>query len=157
MAKTKGLKVSLDVFQQTIDLNEITGKPVNKDANLQTEMAQAIVDYIVERASKGRGIGGEKLKSPYSPSYAASLDFKAAGKSKSKVDMTLTGDMLSSVEPIEIKGKKVVIGIADDSQIPKAYNHQVGDTLPKRPWFGVTEEEILENVIPKFKKDLNEL
>lgn len=161
----KAPKVSLSQFEQEIDLGEFfEDVDFSRAGSLKDEIAQAIIDLIVSRTEAGDGIrisaNGQgrpvKLKSPYSDEYEKSLPFKAAGKSKNKVNMTLTGDMLASVEVLQTKGNKIKIGIADDDQIPKAYNHQVGDTVPERPWFGISKDE-LDSILGEFEDDIERL
>jgi hypothetical protein len=155
MAKTTGMKVSLSEVSQFVDLKKITGVDVGKDKKLMREIAQECIDYIKERTEKGLALGGqEKLKSPYSPDYAKSQAFNAAGKSKSKVNMRLSGDMLESIDIEEETNTGFKIAIVDEDQVPKAFNHQVGDTVPRRAFFGITAEELKTKILPKFKNDL---
>jgi hypothetical protein len=53
--------------------------------------------------------------------------------------------MLDSLT-FEVTGTKVIIGIFDSDQAPKAYNHNTGDTLPMRQ-FIPTEDQT-------FKRDI---
>ncbi len=99
-----------------------------------------LIDRMLSRVEGGIGYGGTKLKSPYSKKYAETLEFKAAGKSRSDVNMKLTGDMLAAVN-VKSEGNKVVLYV-DEGEVPKAYNHLTGDTVPKRNWFGFTDSEL---------------
>lgn len=146
-------KTTLSKFQQEIDLDEIFGVDLSEDESLKEAIGQKIIDSMLERVGDGRGIGGIKLKAPYSKVYTETLEFKAAGKSRGRVNMELTGDMLAAVDVISTDGNKIVIGIDDGDQIPKAYNHQVGDTLPKRPFFGFTKAELVK-ITSSFKSKI---
>lgn len=84
------------------------------DDDAQT-VAEEILNFIVERTKKGYGSDGEKFPG-YSPSYKASDAFKLGGKS-SKVDLTLSGEMLDSLEVLEAKRGKIVFGYAKDSDM----------------------------------------
>lgn len=141
-------KVTLNKIEQEIDLEELFGVDLSEDESLKEAIGQVMLDKMLERVGEGKGIGGVKLKSPYSKVYTETLEFKAAGKSRSKVNMSLTGDMLSAINIVSTDGNKIVLGIEDD-QVEKAYNHQVGDTVPKRPFFGFTKEE-LKDIKKKF-------
>lgn len=147
-------KVTLEEVSQQIDLNKLVGSDISEDEQLVLKIGQKIIDYIEERVDDGLGYGRTKLKSPYSDAYANSLNFKAAGKSQSDVNMKLSGDMMASIDIIEVNGSKITIGIDDPDQVPKAFNHQTGDTVPKRPFFGVTNDELKQYVLSEFKDEI---
>lgn len=146
-------KATLEKLSQTINLNEVIGSDISGDEKLVSKIGQAIIDYMDTRVEDGLGLGRKKLKSPYSKDYSESLNFKAAGKSKGHVNMRLSGDMMASVDILETIGSKVTIGIEGD-QAPKAFNHQTGDTLPKREFFGVTKDEIKKYILDEFKDEI---
>lgn len=148
MAKFEGLTESIDDVSQEIDLEKYLGKAVQYAPEVKESIAQDIIDLILGRTEQGYDRDYKKLKSPYSDSYAKSLAFKVAGKSKNEVNMKLFGDMLGSLDLIKETRTKITIGFRDQDQIPKAYNHNVGDTLPKRPFFGVSNSDIEEIVEP---------
>ena len=157
MAKAVGsLKASLDELSQTINLSKEAGVDLSNDPVLVNEIGQEIIDYMVDRAKDGRGLGGEKLKSPYSKEYSESLEFKAFGKSRNEVNMTLTGDMLGAIDIADDSADRLKIAIVEDDQVPKAYNHQVGDTVPRRTFFGLTKEE-LDEVLSNYKDEFNQI
>lgn len=147
-------KVTLEEVSQEIDLNKLVGSDISEDEQLVLKIGQKIIDYMEERVDDGLGYGRTKLKSPYSDAYSESLNFKAAGKSKTDVNMKLSGDMMASIDIIEVNGSKVTIGIDDPDQVPKAFNHQTGDTVPRRPFFGVTNEELKQYVLSEFKDEI---
>ena len=149
-----GIKLSQSKVTQTIDLNEVVGSDISSDEVLVTKIGQAIIDYMEERVDDGLGLGRVKLKSPYSKSYSESLDFIAAGKSRNDVNMKLSGDMMGSIDLIKTDGSVITIGIDDPDQAPKAFNHQTGDTVPKRPFFGVTKKELKDYVLKEFKDEI---
>ena len=160
----KSPKVTKSTIEQEIDLGEIFGIDATDAPALKNALAQAIIDHIVSRTQDGKGMRfggygsgtGLKLKSPYSKEYQESLEFKAAGKKATEVNMTLTGDMLASLDVISTRGNKIKIGISDDLQILKAFNHITGDTVPERPWFGVNRDE-LEQIGGNFSSDFSRL
>lgn len=147
-------KATLDKVSQTINLNEVVGSDISSDEKLVSKIGQAIIDYMDQRVEDGLGYGRKKLKSPYSKSYASSLNFTAAGKSKNHVNMRLSGDMMSSIDLLDTSGAEITLGI-EGSEAPKAFNHQTGDTVPKREFFGVTKDEIKKYVLDQFKDDIN--
>jgi len=153
-------------IEQTIDLKKEFGVDFTGARAVKESIAQAIIDKIVSRTKSGRGMkfNGEKgkevkLKSPYSKMYAGSQDFKAFGKKKSKVNLTLTGDMLESIDIKSIKGNELVIGIVERVEKKKAYAHSTGKEndsklkMPQRPFFGVNSKE-LTAIKNKFSSEI---
>lgn len=149
-----GIVVTKSKLTQTIDLNDVVGSDISSDEVLVNRIGQAIIDFMDDRSLDGKGFNGQKLKAPYSDSYADSLNFKASGKSKNDVNMRLSGDMMGSIDLLKVDGSKLVIGIDDPDQAIKAFNHQTGDTVPKRPFFGVSSEELKKKILPEFKKEI---
>lgn len=135
---------------QTIDLSQFLDADYTEADKLS--IGQKLIDKMVERVESGQGLKFDeranatkvKLKSPYSKMYVDSVDFKAAGKAKNKVNMQLTGDMLADITVEPLDGAKVKITFNDETQIAKAYNHMIGDTVPQRPFFGVTKSDVKE-------------
>jgi len=156
------LKVKKNNVEQTINLKEEFGIDFSGKDELKQLMGQAIIDKIIKRTASGKGVSlsangsgrSVKLKSPYSKSYTKSEDFLAAGKSKNKVNMELTGDMMGLIDIKKISGNSITIGWNDADENPKAFNHMTGDTVPKRPFFGVSNKE-LKDIKSKFKDDLD--
>lgn len=156
------LTIKQDQFEQEIDLNEFIDGDISNDAELVREIAQGLIDYMVARVEAGKGIGGVDLaEQSYSQTYSKSLKFAAASKGK-KVNMTLTGDMLRSIDLLSEDGSVVVIGIEDETERAKAYGHQTGfrnhPTIKKakpRRFFGLTSGEI-EKVLKEFKSQISE-
>jgi hypothetical protein len=141
---------------QRFNLKEMFGVDVSDSPEVKRAIAQAIIDVILERTENGLAKGGKRsLKAPYSDEYAASLPFKANGKSKGKVNMTLNGDMLGLLDMIDETPNTITIGWVDEKENLKAYNHNVGDTVPKRDFFGLTKGEIKE-ITQRFKSEVQE-
>lgn len=90
--------------------------PSRYDSEDAEIIAEEILNFIVERTKKGVGSDGKKFPE-YSSEYINSFDFKAAGKSKGKVDLTLSGEMLDSIEIIEAKKGKIVYGYSSDNEM----------------------------------------
>lgn len=158
-----GIVVDESEISQTLDFNKLTGVDVSSDKVLMRAMAQAIIDYHKTRADNNKGLDGQALKSPYSKAYRTSLDFAAAGKSASDVNMQLSGDMLGSLDILYESGSKIKIGVSDESVLPRAYGHQSGFKghpnesamrQYKREWFGVTEKEAKEIILKEFGSEL---
>jgi phage gpG-like protein len=156
------------IVEQEIDLSDVFDVDLSEADGLKEALGQAIIDHMAKRAqggdgvlidSKGKGTP-KKLKSPYSDDYEDSLEFKAAGKSKGDVNMTLTGDMLASMDVISTDGSTLVIGFSDSEQAAKAHGHMTGANgsgrLPKREFFGISRDE-LEDIAKEFEADIQAL
>jgi len=76
------------------------------DDDAQT-VAEELLSFIVDRSKKGQGSDGEVFPD-YSASYRASNAFKIARKGK--VNLTLSGEMLDSLQILSAKKGKIVIG-----------------------------------------------
>lgn len=133
-----------------IDLSELFGLPVENSA-LREAIGGRIIEKIVERTQGGEDLSGRPFKG-YSKSYMESLAFKVFGKSKD-VDLTLSGDMLASMQVVDTNPRKLTIGFPDSTENAKAFNHNTGDTLPKREFFGIRDEE-LEEIREEFQEDV---
>lgn len=148
--KLKGLTLKQDEVSQEFDLNQILGIDVSDDDGLTEAVGQFIIDKIVERTKSGRAVDGSKF-AKYSESYKDSLEFKAFGKS-SKVDMELSGEMLSTLTIISSKNGKIKVGWSDSENNAKAYGNITGmeghptleGVTPARNFFGMTAAEIAE-------------
>lgn len=75
----------------------------------RTELADLIIEHIVDRTQRGVDKDGKRFPG-YSKSYIKSLDFQNAGKSRSKVDLTLSGDMLAALTLLSEKKGALRIG-----------------------------------------------
>jgi hypothetical protein len=125
-------KYSLDEISQVIDLSEILGRQPS-EVELK-QFSDDAIELIIERTQSGEDINGRRFKE-YSKEYA-----ELKGTSRSSVDLTLMGDMLLGIQAEQDRGR--IRLFMEPDQVPKAYNHNVGDTLPKRTFFGLTDSEI---------------
>ena len=134
MAKLAGKKtISQDEMSQEINLKRYLGRAPTQDEKML--FAELAIEQINQRTLDGKTIHNGKFKK-YSAEYA---DKK--GVSRDSVDLFLEGNMLDSVTADFDSGNKVKFFINDDLDTKKGYNHHIGDTLPKRPWFGITTDE----------------
>ena len=125
---------------QEFDLSDVFDVEFDLPGDLVSNIAQDIIDRIVERTEDGKAIHGRNLRRPYSKAYKESDEFKDFGKTN-KVNMTLTGRMLDDIDIIEENGNSFKVGFTELIQNKKAYNHNTGDTTTKRPFFGVSKKE----------------
>lgn len=73
------------------------------------ELADLVIEHIIDRTNRGIDKNGSKFPG-YSKDYVKSLDFKIAGKSKGKVNLQLSGDMLAALDLLNHKKGAIVIG-----------------------------------------------
>jgi hypothetical protein len=94
-----------------------------------SEIADYVKTEILQYVGSGASpVSGGPWKKTLSPEYKK-IKEKISGQAIANLE--LTGDMLDALEAKVVDGK-IQVGIWDGSQVPKAYNHNVGDTLPQR-------------------------
>lgn len=155
-------KITKKEVSQKFNLSEIFERDFRNDPELRDFVGQAIIDKIIDRTESGKGIGGNKsLKKPYSKSYSESQEFIDNGKSRNSIDMTLTGSMLDDIDIVDKTTNTIKIGFTEELETLKAYNHNIGDTVPKRPFFGLSKSEVkqikkeLKNKVKSLPKKTN--
>jgi hypothetical protein len=152
MAKVVGIKPTINQGEvsNTIDLEQVFGAKIS-DTDTRRLIAESLIEKIVKRTESGKDVNGKGF-AKYSKEYVDSLEFKAYDKSAGKINMKLTGSMLASVDVLDDSSTKIKIGI-DNEDAPKAFNHQTGDTVKKREFFGVTQKDI-DEVKKEFTSDI---
>jgi hypothetical protein len=150
-------KISENEVSQKINLKVALGQLSNVP-EIREAFFQAVVDKMVERTELSRDING-KIFDKYSKSYKNSLAFNVFGKTN-KVNMTLTGDMLGSIDKIDESRDTMTVGITGDENIIKAFAHITGfkghptldGKVKPRDFFGITEKEI-ETITKDFEPE----
>jgi hypothetical protein len=115
-------------------------------------IAQEVIEFIIARTKQGKD-KNNKTFSGYSDQYKKSLDYKIAGKPKSgrPVDLTLSGEMLNSIELLNDSKGSLVIGFdkSDTELNDKVEGNRLGtygSTTPirgkKRDFLGITQEDL---------------
>lgn len=124
---------------QKFNLKELLGySPTDEQKRLFYELA---VTKMVNRTADGKDIDGNEFE-PYSEAYA-----EKKGVSRNSVDLILEGDMLSSFEQSLERRNIIKIKVEQGLQTLKSYNHNVGDTLPRRTYFGFNDESDIEDIV----------
>lgn len=130
----------------------------NFDFSTRQEIGREIIRYIQDRTKDGLGIGNVPFSGPdgdnkYSKNYTRHIDFKTGGKSGERtVNLTLTGDMLDSIEIIDasIPGR-VEIGFEDGFENDKAkWMREKG-----YDFLGLTDAE-LSSIVGQFEEESGE-
>ncbi len=123
-----------------INLDEIFGTAFPNSSRLRQAVGQEILDIINKRTKSGVSWEGKQFKN-YSKMYSESLEFEAAGKSKSDPNLTLTGDMLGLMDVIEEEKATITIGWNSSEEANKAHGHISGSVGAKRDFLGLSAKE----------------
>ena len=116
----------------------------NKD-EIMDKFVEKAIDTINKRTVvKSLDFEGSKF-TKYSPEYAKS-------KGSKKVNMIKDNYMLASIEEGETTQTNTLKVKLGDDQTLKGYNHMVGDTLPRRSFFGLSEKE-KSKIVSDIAKD----
>jgi hypothetical protein len=152
----KGLQLSESNVSQTIDLEELLGVSLEGERALRLAIAQSVIDYIRDRTQSGQSVSGGSFK-PYSKEYRDSAEFQILKGGDTTVNLTLTGSMLADMDVLNDGPNTITIGFTDTTETAKAYNHNVGDSVPARPFFGVSEDEALDLIMSEFGQEIEDL
>jgi len=125
------------------EIPNIDQVPSNLRSDLVNEvgdyLVQSILDYVGEAKSP---VAGGKYKSTLSDLYAKSQK---------------NGDMLNALTfKTNAATGKVTVGIFDDDQAIKSYNHNKGDTLPKRQFIPDEDQLLKAEIIRGVKRILQD-
>lgn len=121
--------VPSSVFFEFDPFEDLGLDPPQDPTDALAEIADYVKTEILLFVGQGESpVEGGDWKRSLSPEYKK-IKEKISGATFANLE--LTGDMLDSLEAKVVDGK-IQVGIWDQSQVPKAYNHNVGDTLPRR-------------------------
>lgn len=118
-------------------------------------IALEVIEKIIKRSKSGKDVNGESfpaLSKPY-----AKYKGKIAGSRAS--NLTLTGDMLDSIEILTNRSGKVIIGYENgsnenakaDGNIRGTYGSNTPNKKVAREFLGINESE-LSNILSKYPK-----
>ena len=132
--------------------------PEGYDSDIRQAIASEIISFVRQRTLKGIDADGDKFKG-YSKGYINSVNFKATGKSKGKINLTLSGDMLANIDLVKDKETELVLGYDDNSdQAGKAEGNQIGsygksaDPKKARKFLGLQPDD-LKKILSKYPID----
>lgn len=125
------------------------------------DLAFEVLEFIRNRTDKGKDKKNRNFKK-YSEDYKNSLDFSIAGKSKGKVDLKLSGDMLDAMDLLSHKKGSILVGFENgsennakaDGNITGSYGQPSGNSKHARDFLGITKKD-LKKVIKDFEDDRN--
>lgn len=155
MSKLSGLTEKQSQVSQTLNLEELLGVSLRGNTNLRRAIAQAVIDHVVDRTEQGKRAKGGGFK-PYSKEYKDSTPFAILKSPGDPINLTLTGRMLNSIDLLDETANTITYGISG-TEAPKAYNHQVGDTVPERSFIGITKKEFDDIIEDNFADEVDEL
>lgn len=113
-------------------------------------IANEIIDFIINRTRNDNLDKNNRAFPGYSSSYADSLAFKLGGKSRSDIDLTLSGDMLDSIKVLSTRAGQITIGFdAGTNENAKAegniigsYGQPSGNPTKSRDFLGIHPEDL---------------
>lgn len=116
-------------------------------------IAFQIISYIQDRTKKGKGKDNKKWAPPadkYSKGYRESLDFKNTKGRSTTVNITQTGDTLSSIDLLKSQTGKLTIGISEkdvdhdkaEGNIRGSYGKPTGSKKNARDFLGISQTEV---------------
>lgn len=137
------------LWQRTrIDIPDGYGRPD------RLSIAQDVIDFIVERSQ--RGLDKDNNKFPgYTAEYRSSFEYQVAGKGG--VDLTLTGEMLNSMELISHGKGFITIGFQAgsevnakaDGNIRGTYGTSTPNSAKARDFLGIKQSD-LANILSRY-------
>lgn len=154
MAEIPGLTLSKTAVSQSIDLEDILGVSFTGERALRQSIAQLVIDHMKARTQEKNVDVDGKAFAPYSKAYKDSTVFKLLKGADGDVNLTLTQNMIGDLDLLGETENTIRVGFSDAKEILKAYNHNTGDTVPKRQFFGVTKKEVQELVARNHQKDI---
>lgn len=125
--------------------------PTNWSATQRRQFARVVIREIQARTDRGLDKNGNRFKG-YSKSYINSLDFKIAGKSPSRVNLKLTGEMMNTMEVVSDAPGIVYVGYkAGTAENDKAAWARASDNGPSREFLGLPDS-VLNKLIQDFSE-----
>ena len=135
-------------------MRELGIEPKNLKTETKTrikeEVGLAIIEDINNYLDKSSTpVKGGSFQSKLSKEYK-----KKTGKSSS--DLFLKGGMRSQIQH-ETYTRGVEVGVFDEDEAPKAYNHNVGDTLPQREFIPSDDNTFKKPITDKINAIIREI
>lgn len=143
--------ISKEETSFTFEIPNIDQVPDSLRSDLVNEvgdyLVQSILDYVGEAKSP---VAGGKYKATLSESYANS---QKMGDTMANLD--LNGDMLNALTfKTNAENGTVTVGIFEDTQAIKSYNHNTGDTLPQRQFIPGEDQLLKAEIIRGVRRIL---
>lgn len=120
--------------------------PQNLTALQREAIGLDVVDFIIERTKNGLDINNEPF-APYKSSYKNTFEYKIGHGGNSKVNLSLTGEMLGTISIISHGIGYIKLGFEDAEAAKKAKwiqapSGQKSGKQPPRKFFGISEKDL---------------
>jgi hypothetical protein len=131
--------------------------PDDFSPDMREALGREVTEFIRKRSEGGKDKDNKKFPK-YSKEYTQSLDFDNAGKSKNKVDLTLSGDMLIALDVLSHRRGSVLIGYEKgteenakaDGNVTGSYGQPTGNPDKARDFMGIKQSD-LDKLIRKVE------
>lgn len=139
-------------FSYNLDLtDELSDVPRSKHKMLKKRVGKLILKEIESTTRKQRSpVDGESYPR-LSPKYK--IKKRKAGKG-TKADLHLNNKMIRSIKEHNTR-EGVKFEITKKKEIPKAFNHNIGDTVPQRQI--MPDEELSETFSPRIMRKVEDI
>ena len=117
---------------------------------MREALGKEVVEFIRRRTESGKDKDGDRFIK-YSKAYINSKAFKIAGKSPSKVNLTLSGDMLIALDVLSHKSGSVLIGFEKGSE----ENARADGNVQTRDFMGIKPSD-LKKIIGKVRDNYDQ-
>jgi hypothetical protein len=128
--------------------------PTSFNATQREAIGIDIINRIVERTEAGLDVNGNPF-APYKQSYKQTLEYKIGHGNSSKVNLTLTGELLGSLSIISHGAGFIKLGFDDSSASEKAKwiqsptGQKAGKQTPRK-FLGISEKD-LNKILAKYE------
>lgn len=138
------------VWNYRLDLG---GIPSEDREAAKAEVLDYLKDKVLDYLAQGKSpVTGGKFK-PLSKEYK---DEKSKISGSTLPNMELNGNLLAALETWDKGGDRIAIGWTDEDEVPKAFNHTTGDTLPERPLIPRPGDEFASEIMRGIEGILDE-
>ena len=128
--------------------------PARLPENIKNEIKREVGDFIVTSILSDVGDGVSPVDGSSFPVLSKEYaDAQKGGRTLPNLD--LNGDMLDSLT-FETHSSGVKVGIFNDEQAIKAFNHNTGDTVPKRQFIPSPSESFRPNILNGVREIVEE-
>lgn len=147
------MPISKEEVSFTFDIPGFEEVPEERKEELAQEIGEYLVDSILDYVGEAKSpVAGGPYKATLNPKYADSMK---AGDNTANLD--LYGDMLNALTfETDPDTGRVIVGIFDPDQAIKAYNHNIGDTLPQRQFIPGEDDLLRAEIIRGVQRILEE-
>ena len=151
------MPITKDDVSFTYDVSKhLKGVPEEDREDAAYDAGEAALEKISEFMDKQRSpVKGERaFAALQSERYKAYKQKKAGNK---KANLRLTGKMLESLDVDADESSFTISVVGGTNDVEKAYNHNVGDTLPKRQFLpdDKRNQEFKGDVVKAIKEAIN--